>query len=414
MTANTIFYIILSFTVFEFVLTKTLAYLNTLNWSEELPEEVKWIYDEEKYIKSQKYEKVKHKFSMFSTTFSFVIMILVLVFGWFWFLDSFLRSYIENPLVLTLSFFAIIIFLQTLFGIPFSYYSTFVIEEKFGFNKSTKKIFFLDLLKSFFLSYIIWLSLLALLVFVYQKLWDNFWWIAWLILSFFSIFFMLFYSTLIVPLFNKQTPLEDGELKTEINEFALKVWFNIDNIFVIDWSKRSSKANAYFSGFWAKKRIVLYDTLIKDLTTKEIVAVLAHEIGHYKKKHTIQMLVFGILQTWFMMYLFSLALKIEEVSFALDAVPSFHIWLVAFSILFMPISIILSLFWNILSRKNEYQADEFAWINYDSSHLQNALKKLSQNNLSNLRPHKAYEFFYYSHPTVLKRLQFLEKFKKVW
>ncbi len=415
MTTNTIFYIIIFFTVFEFVLTKVLAYLNTLNWSEELPEEVKWIYDEEKYIKSQKYEKIKHKFSIFSTTFSFLVMILVLVFGWFWFLDSFLRNYIENQLVLTLTFFAVIIFLQTLFSIPFSYYSTFVIEEKFGFNKSTKKIFFLDLIKSFFLSYVIWLSLLALLVFVYQKLWDSFWWIAWLILSFFSIFFMLFYSTLIVPLFNKQTPLDDGELKTEINEFASKVWFNIDNIFVIDWSKRSSKANAYFSWFGAKKRIVLYDTLIKDLTTKEIVAVLAHEIGHYKKKHTIQMLVFGILQTWFMMYLFSLALKIDQVSLSLWAsVSSFHMWLIAFAILFMPISIVLSLVWNILSRKNEYQADEFAWINYDPLHLQNALKKLSQNNLSNLRPHKAYEFFYYSHPTVLKRLQFLEKFKKVW
>ncbi len=415
MTANTIFYIILSFTVFEFVLTKTLAYLNTLNWSDELPEEVKWIYDEEKYIKSQKYEKTKHKFSIFSTTFSFVVMILVLVFWWFWFFDSFLRNYIENPLILTLSFFASIIFLQTLFSIPFSYYSTFVIEEKFGFNKSTKKIFFLDLLKSFLLSYVIWLSLLTLLVFVYQKLWDDFWWIAWLILSFFSIFFMLFYSTLIVPLFNKQTPLENWELKTEINDFASKVWFSLDNIFVIDWSKRSSKANAYFSWFGAKKRIVLYDTLIKDLTTKEIVAVLAHEIWHYKKKHTIEMLVFGILQTWFMMYLFSLALKIDEVSLSLWAsVSSFHMGLIAFAILFMPISIVLSLVWNILSRRNEYQADEFAWINYDSSHLQNALKKLSQNNLSNLRPHKAYEFFYYSHPTVLKRLSFLEKFKKVW
>lgn len=414
MTANTIFYIILFFTVFEFVLTKTLAYLNTLNWSDELPEEVKWIYDEEKYKKSQQYEKIKHKFSMFSTTFSFVVMILVLVFGWFWFLDNLLRNYVANDLVLALAFFWIIIFLQTIISIPFSYYSTFVIEEKFGFNKSTKKIFFLDLIKSIFLSYLIGWILLSLLVYVYSKLWDDFWWIAWIILSFFSIFFMLFYSTLIVPLFNKQTPLEEWSLKIKISEFASKVWFKLDNIFVIDWSKRSSKANAYFSWFGAKKRIVLYDTLIKDLTEEEIVAVLAHEIWHYKKKHTIEMLIFGIIQTWFMMYLFSLALKIHIVSFALDAVPSFHIWLVAFSILFMPLSIILSLFWNILSRKNEYQADEFAWVNYEAVHLQNALKKLSQNNLSNLRPHKAYEFFYYSHPTVLKRLQFLEKFKKVW
>lgn len=415
MTTITIFYIIISFIVFEFILTRILDYLNTLNWSEELPEEVKGIYDEEKYIKSQKYEKTKHKFALFSTSFSFLITLLILIFWWFWFLDNFLRNYIENSLVLTLSFFAIIVFLQTIIAIPFSYYSTFVIEEKFWFNKSTKKLFFFDSIKSLFLTYIIWWLLLALLVFVYGKLWDNFWWIAWIILSSFSLFFMLFYSTLIVPLFNKQTPLEEGELKNKIKEFAWKVWFSLDNVFVIDWSKRSSKANAYFSWFWAKKRIVLYDTLIKDLSTEEIVAVLAHEIGHYKKKHTLQMLIFGILQTWFMMYLLSLALKINEVSFALWAgVASFHIGLIAFSILFMPLSIIFSLFWNILSRKNEYEADEFAWVNYDATSLQNALKKLSQNNLSNLRPHKAYEFFYYSHPTVLKRLTFLEKFKKVW
>jgi len=159
----------------------------------------------------------------------------------------------------------------------------------------------------------------------------------------------------------------------------------------------------------------LFDTLIKDLSHEEIVAVLAHEIGHYKKKHTLQMFIFSIIQTWFMMYLLSLALKVDQIHFALWAsIPSFHIWLIAFTILFTPISIILSLFWNILSRKNEYQADEFAWINYDASFLQSGLKKLSQNNLSNLRPHKAYEFFYYSHPTVIKRLAFLEKFKKVW
>lgn len=411
---NMIFIFIIWFIVFEFILTKTLSYLNTLNWSEELPEELKWIYDEEKYIKSQKYEKTKHKFSLFSTTFSFVIMIIVLIAWWFWLLDNFLRNYIANSLVLALSFFWIIVLLQTIISIPFSYYSTFVIEEKFGFNKSTKKIFFFDIIKSILLSFIIWGLLLSLIVYVYSKLGDSFWWTAWIIMSLFSLFFMLFYSTLIVPLFNKQTPLEEWELKNKISEFASKVWFKLDNIFVIDWSKRSSKANAYFTWFWAKKRIVLYDTLIKDLTEEEIVAVLAHEIWHYKKKHTIQMLVYGILQTWFMMYLFSLALKIPEVSFALWAVPSFHVWLIAFSILFMPLSIILSLFWNILSRKNEYQADEFAWVNYDSSHLQSALIKLSQNNLSNLRPHKAYEFFYYSHPTVLKRLAFLEKFKKVW
>jgi len=412
---TTIFYIILWFVTFEFVLTKILAYLNTLNWSDELPEELKWIYDEEKYKKSQQYEKTKHKFSIITSSFSFIVTFLVLVFWLFWVLDSFLRTYTENPIILALSFFGTVIILQTIINLPFSYYSTFVIEEKFWFNKSTKKIFFLDLLKSLLLSFIIWFSLLALIVLVYQKLGDNFWWIAWIIMTLFSVFFMFFYSTLIVPLFNKQIPLQDQELKKKIEDFAQKVWFKLDNIYEMDASKRSTKWNAYFSWFWSKKRIVLFDTLIKDLTHEELVAVLAHEIWHYKKKHTIQMLVFGTLETWFMLFMLSLALKIPEISYALwTTLPSFHIWLVAFSILFTPISIILWLFWNILSRKNEYQADEFAWINYDPKFLQDWLKKLSQKNLSNLRPHKAYEFFYYSHPTVLKRLKFLEKFKKLW
>jgi len=187
----------------------------------------------------------------------------------------------------------------------------------------------------------------------------------------------------------------------------------LDNIFVIDWSKRSSKSNAYFSWFWPKKRIVLYDTLINDLTKNELVAVLAHEIWHYKKKHTFQMFAFSIIQTWIMFYILGLTLTYPEVSFALWANQSdFALWLLAFAILFTPISIIFWLLWNILSRKNEYEADKFAWKHYKSNKLKSALIKLSINNLSNLRPHPAYEFFNYSHPTVLKRLKALDKIKK--
>ena len=274
----------------------------------------------------------------------------------------------------------------------------------------TKKLFFLDIIKSLLLWSIIWWVLISAIVWSYIKFWDNFWLIAWWIMTIFTIFFMMFYSTLIVPIFNKQTPLEKWKLRDAIEDFAKKIWFKLDNIFVIDWSKRSSKANAYFSGLGSKKRIVLYDTSIKDLTTEELVAVLAHEIGHYKKKHTLQMLAFSILQTGFMLFVFSLALKIPEVSYALWALKSsFYIWAIAFWILFTPISIILSLLSNILSRKNEYEADNFAKINYKADKLINALKKLSINNLSNLKPHKSYEFFYYSHPTVLKRIKALKK-----
>lgn len=413
MTTNTIFLIIIFILIFEFILSNVLAYLNTRYWSEDLPKEAIWIYEEKEYKKSQAYEKTKHKFSMLTTIFSFTITFVFFVIWWFWILDNFLRGFIQNELLLVLAFFFTITFVQIIIDIPFSYRQTFIIEEKFNFNKSTKKIFFLDIIKSFFVSLLIWFILLSLVFLAYQKLWNNFWRMAWILMSLFSVFIMFFYSTLYVPLFNKQSPLEKWELRDEIENFAKKVDFKLDNIFVIDWSKRSSKANAYFTWFGSKKRIVLYDTLIKDLTKEEIVAVLAHEIWHYKKKHMMQMLIFSVLQTWFMIYLFSIALRWEEVSFALWwKIASFHLWLVAFSLLFTPISIILAIFSNIWSRKNEYAADNFAWKNYDAGQLQSALKKLTRNNLSNLRPHPCYEFFYYSHPTILKRLNFLETLKK--
>ena len=410
---QTIFYIIIFLLVFEFVLTKVLGYLNTLNWSSEIPKELKDIYDEKKYKKSQQYEKEKYKFSTITWSISFLLMFFVFIFWGFGWLDSFVREFTQNQILLALYFFGIITLVQTLVSLPLSYYSTFVIEEKYGFNKSTKKIFFLDTLKTLLLTAIIGWGLLSLIVLIYSLLGSNFWIYAWGIITAFSVFFMMFYSSLIVPLFNKQIPLEDGKLKTAINNFAEKVGFKLDNIYVIDGSKRSSKANAYFSGFWPKKRIVLFDTLINDMTTEEIVGVLAHEIGHYKRKHTLQMLAFSIVQTGFMLYIFSLTLGIKEVSFALwGTIPSFHLGMIAFGILFTPISMILGILGNMLSRRNEYQADEFAGKNYNPKKLQSALKKLSINNLSNLRPHPAYEFFYYSHPTVLKRLEALEKMKK--
>ncbi len=410
---TTIFYIIIWLFVFEFILSKTLDYLNTLNWSTKLPEELKDIYDEKKYSKSMEYEKTKHAFSTISGGFSFIVMLVVLIFGWFWYLYDIISIYINNEIYRTLAFFWIIMLIQTIISLPFSYYSTFVIEEKFGFNKMTKKLFFLDTMKSFLLSIIIWWILISLITWLYLKTGSMFWIYTWWVITFFSIFMMMFYSSVIVPIFNKQTPLEDWELRTGIEKFANNVWFKLDNIYVIDWSKRSSKANAYFSWFWPKKRIVLYDTLIKDLSVDELVWVLAHEIGHYKRKHTLQMLAFWTIQTWIMLFILGLTLSNPEISKALWANwSSFAVGIVAFGILYTPISIIFWLIWNILSRKNEYEADEFAWLNHNSSDLKNALIKLSRNNLSNLRPHPAYEFFNYSHPTVLKRIKALNNIKK--
>lgn len=410
MSSQTIFCLIIGLTVAEFIFTKILSYLNTLNWSDKLPKELEWIYDEKKYKKSQQYEKEKFKFATFWSIFSFIVMILILVLGGFGWLDNFVRNYTQNPIYMALLFFAIINIAQTIISLPSSYYSTFVIEEKFGFNKMTKKLFFLDMLKSLALWSVIGGIMLAAIVYIYMLAGNMFWVYASILTIGFSIFMMMFYSTLIVPIFNKQTPLEKWKLRDEIEKFAEKVWFKLDNIFVIDGSKRSSKANAYFSGLGSAKRIVLYDTLIKDLNTKELVAVLAHEIGHYKKKHTLQMLWFSVIQTLFMMYLLWLALALPEISQALGAeVSSFHVGVIAFGILFTPISIVLGIFASLLSRKNEYEADAYAKKYYDAKHLSNALIKLSKNNLSNLRPHPAYEFVYYSHPTTLKRLEALKK-----
>jgi len=413
MSVEIIFYIIIGLFVWEFILSKTLDYLNTKNWSDKVPEELKDIYNQEKYSKSMDYEKTKYKFGSITWVISFVIMLLVLIFWGFGWLDNLVRWFTDNYILRALYFFGIIIFIQTFIWFFTSYYSVFVIEEKFGFNKMTKKLFFMDTIKSLILTVIIGWLLLSLIVWLYTLDENNFWLYAWLVITFFSVFMMMFYSSVIVPIFNKQTPLEDWELRTAIQEFATKVWFKLDNIFVIDWSKRSSKANAYFSGFGPKKRIVLYDTLIKDLEVEELVWVLAHEIGHYKRKHTLQMLAFSIIQTGLMLFILWLVLKYPEVSQSLWASEgSFWVWIVSFWILFTPISIILWLVWNVMSRRNEYQADEFAGINYNSEKLKGALIKLSRNNLSNLRPHPAYEFFHYSHPTVLKRLEALERIQK--
>jgi len=237
------------------------------------------------------------------------------------------------------------------------------------------------------------------------------------------VFITMFYSNLIVPLFNKQTPLDAGPLRNAIESFAKKVGFKLKNIYVINGSKRSKKANAYFTGLGTQKRIVLYDTLIENHTTDELVSVLAHEIGHYKKKHTTQGIILSILQNGLMLFILSwfikpgstvsAALCQSMAGFADMAVPqSFHVGILAFGLLYTPLSTLFSMFENMLSRSNEYAADRYAGVNFDPTALQEALKKLSVNNLSNLRPHPAYVFFYYSHPTLLQRLQALAKVKK--
>lgn len=403
--SQTLFYIIIGLIIADFVFERILEYLNATQWSNHLPEEVKGIYDDGKYRQQQAYEKVNYRFSMISSSFSFVLLLLMFLYSGFAWVNSVALSVSANSILTALVFFGILMFASDILMTPFSVYDTFVIEEKFGFNKTTHKTFVLDKLKGWLLGAVIGGGLLALIVYIYQLTTANFWIYAWLVISTFSVFMVFFYSNLIVPLFNKQTPLPEGDLKSAIESFSAQVGFKLDNIYVINGSKRSTKANAYFTGLGAKKRIVLYDTLINDLTINELVAVLAHEIGHYKKHHVIWSLLLGIIQTGIVLFIFSLFVGSPELSAALGvAEPSFHIGLIAFGVLYSPISMVTGLAMNIFSRKNEYQADAFAAKYFDANELAAALKKLSVKNLSNLRPHPVYVFFHYSHPTLLQRL----------
>lgn len=407
---NSIFYIIIIITIFDYILERVLDHLNATSRKDNLPEELKDIYDEDRYKKSIAYENATSRFGTITSTFSFLLIMVMLILHGFAFIDNFIESYTSNLIYKALIFFGIIWLISDILQTPFNIYSIFKIEEKFGFNKITPKLFVFDKLKGWLLTLIIGGLLLYILVWFYYKTTSMFCIYAWGITTLVMFFFTMFYSNIIVPLFNKQKLLEDGELKEAIQNFATNVGFKIDNIYTIDGSKRSTKANAYFTGFGKKKRIVLYDTLIKELTNNEIVAVLAHEVGHYKKKHTLQGMIISILQMGITFYLISVFLKYSALSQALGVTnPSFHIGIIAFGILFSPISMVLGLGMNILSRKNEYEADAFAKNNFNAENLISALKKLSSNNLSNLTPHPAYVFFHYSHPTTLQRINALKK-----
>ena len=405
MTPENIFYILIGIIILDFIIELWLDYLNAKHYNDPIPTELHDVYTDEEYKKSQAYKKENNSFSTWSSLFSLVIILSFFLFKGFALVDNYVRQFTNNEIGVTLLFFGIIMIGNDILSTPFSYYHTFVIEEKFGFNKSTKKLFWIDKIKGWLLTIIIGGLILTLISWFYQQTGSIFWIYTWVFMAVFSIFLTLFYSSLIVPLFNKQTPLEDSELKNAIQEFATKVGFELDNIFVIDGSKRSTKANAYFSGFGVKKRIVLYDTLINDLETEEIVAVLAHEIGHYKKKHVFINMLLSIVLTGFTLYVLSLMIGSNLLSEALSVnKPSFHIGLIAFGILYSPISSITGLLMNYLSRKFEYEADNFAKENHSATALILSLKKMSKNSLSNLTPHKYYVNYHYSHPTLLQRI----------
>ena len=409
MDYNAFFWVLVGIVIFGYALDKVLDYLNSTMWTDKLPAELEGIYDAERYKKSQQYQKDNMKVSFYQSTLSLLLILAMLFFYGFAMVDQWVAGFTNNMIISALLFFGVLGFASDLIGTPFSWYDTFVIEEKYGFNKSTKKIFIMDKLKGWLITAIIGGGLLALIIWFYSMTQEYFWLYAWGAITVFMVFITMFYSNLIVPLFNKQTPLEEGELRDAIFDFCRKVGYKLDNVFVIDGSKRSTKSNAYFSGLGPKKRIVLFDTLVNDLTTDEIVAVLAHEIGHYKKKHTLTGMLLSVVQTGLTLYILSVFIHNQQLAEALGASePKFHLGLIAFGILYSPISMILGLGMNMISRKNEYQADRYAGEHYKPQALIEALKKLSIKNLSNLTPHRAYVFFHYSHPPLLKRINALK------
>ena len=391
--------------ILNFFKDSILDYLNSKYFDNEIPDIISDIYDKEKYLKSQEYKKTQYKFNRISSIYSLLILLLFFYFDGFLVLDNYCRSLFDSELIISLSFFGIIYFGNDLLSIPFSIYHTFIIEEKFGFNKTTKKTYIIDKLKSWLLIILFGGGILSFIIFQFESIGQNFWIVAWIFISFVTLLINGLYAQIIVPLFNKQKKLEDGELKSEIEKYSKKVGFNLSNIFVIDGSKRSTKANAYFSGFGKQKRVTLYDTLINKLTKNQIVAVIAHEIGHYKKNHIIFNLLFSIIQSGIMLYILSLLIYMPIFSEALNIENhSFHIALITFSILYTPISEISSLIFNLFSRKFEYEADEYADKTFDGKYLIEALKVLTKDSLSNLTPHPKYVWWHYSHPTLLERI----------
>jgi len=413
------FLIIMGLVIFNYLFSNILDYLNHKNWKDEIPSELKDFYDKKKYKQAKLYALSKNKIGLLSSTISFLLVVSLLVFNGYGYIDQLVNSFnlnlflpfeINNSFTKSGVFFLILFILNLIISIPFSYYNTFVIEENFGFNKTSKSTFFFDIIKSSMLSILIGGFLLFLALYLFDSLNDGFWLYLWIGLSLLMVFINMFYADLIVPIFNKLTPLENGELRKKIENYSKQVGYLLKNIYVIDGSKRSTKANAFFSGLGPRKTIALYDTLIEKHSENELVAVLAHEVGHFKKKHVFSGLLMSVIQIGVMTFFFELCLKLPEISQALGGSDvSFHLGLIGFTIIFSPISMMSGILMNYISRKNEFEADSYAKETYNGDDLSLALKKLSVDSLSNIYPHPLYVFFHYSHPPLIKRLRALNK-----
>lgn len=398
--------IILATLAIDFTLNLVADFFNMKSLDKGLPDEFRDVYDEQTYDKSQEYTKTRTRFGIISSIFNLAVLLVFWFAGGFNWLDEMVRSW-ELGLIWTgLVYIGLLLLGRSILTLPFSLYSTFVIEEKFGFNKTTPKTFVLDMLKGLGVGIVLGGPLLAGILAFFTFVDQYAWLYAWAAVTAFTLFVQFIAPTWIMPIFNKFEPLEEGELRNKIREYADKVNFALEGIYVIDGSKRSSKSNAFFTGFGKNKRIALYDTLIENHTDDELVAVLAHEIGHYKRKHIIKNMGISILQTGIMFLLLSIFLNSQGLyeAFYMEQA-SVYTGLIFFGLLYAPIEMILSLFMQRLSRKYEFEADEFASTTFRKEPMVATLKKLSKDNLSNLTPHPFYVSLNYSHPPVLQRIK---------
>ena len=399
---------ILTVLVVGYLLDLAVSFFEIRSLQPELPTEFRDVYDEEKYRKSQEYTRVTTGFSVIQETVTLVLTLVFILAGGFNAVDLLARSVGWGSISTGLLFTGALILLSFLLGLPFSLYSTFVIEERFGFNKTTAKTFALDLLKGIVLAAVIGGPLLAAVLWFFEITGSMAWIYCWLAVTLFTLVLQFLAPVLIMPLFNKFTPLEDGELKEGITEYAARQNFAIQGIYTMDGSKRSTRLNAFFTGFGPFRRIVFFDTLVEKLHSQEIIAVLAHEMGHFKQKHILKMMGISVLQTGLMFFILSLFLGNRQLfaAFGMEHV-SVYAGLIFFGFLYAPVSMLLSIFFHTYSRKNEYEADAWA-VNTTEDQgegLINGLKKLSVHNLSNLTPHPLNVFINYSHPPVLQRIQ---------
>lgn len=409
MDTSLIFYCIIGILIAEYLLATILNFLNAKRFTDSIPAQLSDVYNAEEYKRSQDYKATNYLFGIFTSTFSLLLILGFLILGGFGWVDHYVSGLTDNRTLQSLLFFGIIMIGSDILNTPFGYYRTFVIEEQFGFNKTTLTTFIMDKVKGWLMIIVVGGGILTLVLWFFEWAGTNFWFYTWGLITVFTVFMNLFYSKLIVPLFNKQESLPDGSLKSKIESYAKNVGFELQNIFVINGSKRSTKANAYFSGFGKEKRITLYDTLIDTLEEDEIVAVLAHEVGHYKKKHIIFNLGTAIALTGLMLFILSLFINNPSISLAIGVNrPSFHAALIGFGMLYSPISEVTGLLMNYFSRKFEYQADDYAKSTFAATPLVTSLKKLSKNSLSNLTPHPAYVFMHYSHPPLKDRIRNLK------